>query len=634
MSQWIAYIHSGVTTMANKYKKVLESESESYPPRYPKIFVIGTRADESTITRQFCQGAQSFITMIIIDGSLSGNQKVKELEKEAKESVKGLVLPVPLAWEFFRKILHELKENKPYISVEKVAALALLCGIKLENLQSVLNFYHEHGAILYYPAVDHLQNIVILNPKWFLKQFQHLYDLTKNTSPPNMSFKTKGILAENACIALWKKEEFGCFSQGIITLMTTLHLATPITKDNVPPEMCDVNCKLYFVLSVLDRRSSGIPSRGSGVCYAARLHLTFTSIYVPPGCYVRLVSKLLEDERLKVDFYAEIYRDQISFVYGIDRITIFTTPTSICVDLIREKSCSENHCNQNFPITCQNILSLLNNAVKEILKQSFGNIQTHPAFPCECQPEPHFVHITTETEYSSSVRCQKYKLYTYNKEEQFWLKMKTPAFNESCLSEFELRQLIQNVSHQDFVRIAQALEISSNLDASCKYRLIKHWCDTMGPSARAHLLFHLRHLDLELEAINIEHGINYGKPISQVYQDTPELKDLMNLIAAVKPAKWRLVGIQLGLEIGILDGIAAQLSRQYGLQECFREVLIEWKNRMPSPYTWMTIIDVLETPSVGEMALAEEIKEWLNASPFHKFKLYLHRQINWYLGFN
>ena len=610
MAQWIAYINSGVTEKAKKYIEALEGKDavSQSPPSYPKIFVIGSQADEDKIKSHFQQSAVQYITMKVIDGgSLSENPKVKELGKETKESVKGLVLQVPLAWEFFRKILNSLQHGgKHFISVEKVAALALLCGIAIKHLQSVLNFYHEHGAILYYPAIPHLKTLVILNPKWFLKQFQCLYDLTTKDTMLSDCFKTKGILADNLISGVWKQKEF---SQGIIELMTTLHLATKIPNSQVPHEICDLQCSLYFVPSVLNRRSSSTPSRVSGVFNAARLHLAFKSGYVPPGCYVRLVSKLLEDnDRLQLDFYTEMYQDQLSFVYGnLDRITIFTTQTSICVDLIREKPCSENRKKENFPTTCHDILSLLDSAGKRVLKESFAPIEIYPAFLCECQQNHHYVEIATTTTYSTSKRCRQKNIYTFNKDEQLWLEMKFPIFSNGDLSDYELRKLIQEVSNHDFLKMTKALEISGNPDKG-KFMLLKDWCHDMEESARKHLLFHLRQLDLEDVAKTIDHGADYSMAIPKVYDESPETRDLMNQIAAIIPAKWRFVGIQLGLTENILDDIA--VSAPFPL-ECFRKMLLEWKKRKPRPYTWMTIIEALETPSVGEVALAECIKQWL-----------------------
>ena len=81
----------------------------------------------------------------------------------------------------------------------------------------------------------------------------------------------------------------------------------------------------------------------------------------------------------------------------------------------------------------------------------------------------------------------------------------------------------------------------------------------------------------------------------------------MNEIASVIPAKWRDVGIQLGVSPGTLDGIQSQNAGKppiSALQHSFERVFVEWKQLAQCPYTWKTIIDVLTTPAVAENELA------------------------------
>ena len=89
---------------------------------------------------------------------------------------------------------------------------------------------------------------------------------------------------------------------------------------------------------------------------------------------------------------------------------------------------------------------------------------------------------------------------------------------------------------------------------------------------------------------------------------TPKLDNLMNDVAAVIPAKWRLVGVQLKLPNGTLDEIQAQNAGKP--DECklsFEQVLARWRSLGTSPYTWETMINALNSPAVGEVKLAKEL---------------------------
>ena len=88
--------------------------------------------------------------------------------------------------------------------------------------------------------------------------------------------------------------------------------------------------------------------------------------------------------------------------------------------------------------------------------------------------------------------------------------------------------------------------------------------------------------------------------------DGPSDRDLMNKVAAVIPTKWKLVGLQLGLEHPQLEMIEQKQSCSV-LRFC--EVFIEWKNRKTSECSWSTIIDALNSQLVGETALADKLKK-------------------------
>ena len=81
----------------------------------------------------------------------------------------------------------------------------------------------------------------------------------------------------------------------------------------------------------------------------------------------------------------------------------------------------------------------------------------------------------------------------------------------------------------------------------------------------------------------------------------PELRDLMNELAARIPHKWREVGIQLIKEEKLNCFTSPEPLHN------FSSVFTTWKSETSSPYKWSTLIDVLKSPSVDETRLAEEL---------------------------
>ena len=91
-----------------------------------------------------------------------------------------------------------------------------------------------------------------------------------------------------------------------------------------------------------------------------------------------------------------------------------------------------------------------------------------------------------------------------------------------------------------------------------------------------------------------EHSLNLG--------------DLINDVAAIIPAKWRFVGVQLNLPNGTLDEIQAQNAGKP--DQCilsFEQVFAKWRSLGTCPYTWKTLINALRSPAVGEVTLANEL---------------------------
>ena len=75
-------------------------------------------------------------------------------------------------------------------------------------------------------------------------------------------------------------------------------------------------------------------------------------------------------------------------------------------------------------------------------------------------------------------------------------------------------------------------------------------------------------------------------------------------MASAIPQKWELFGVQVGLEQSDLDCIRMQS------QDCrllFNHLFNHWKKRKPSDFTWYKVLEVLNSKSIEEFDLAENI---------------------------
>ena len=78
-------------------------------------------------------------------------------------------------------------------------------------------------------------------------------------------------------------------------------------------------------------------------------------------------------------------------------------------------------------------------------------------------------------------------------------------------------------------------------------------------------------------------------------------------VACKIPTKWLQVGILLKIKSSTLNTFPAQTSDPVHL---FIMVFDQWEKEQKVPFTWETIITVLD--KLGEKKTATEIQEWLN----------------------
>ena len=84
----------------------------------------------------------------------------------------------------------------------------------------------------------------------------------------------------------------------------------------------------------------------------------------------------------------------------------------------------------------------------------------------------------------------------------------------------------------------------------------------------------------------------------------------MNHVADKTKVKWYQVGIQLKIDVITLNGYETQ-SSVCDPMRCYANVFVEWKRADKLPYTWATIIKVLESDAVSENDTASNVRKWL-----------------------
>uniref|UniRef100_A0A1X7ST06 COR domain-containing protein n=1 Tax=Amphimedon queenslandica TaxID=400682 RepID=A0A1X7ST06_AMPQE len=250
MVKWISTIHSYLV----KHNK--EDASS------PSLYCIGTRGDKLKRKRKREQVKKQIQSLyeekefsdliedvLIIDNTTSGrgekeDPSITELREAVDSFINNLAVKTPVNWVLFRKVLRELKQN--IISVSDAIAIGVACHIRADDVPEVLKFYHELGAVLYYPQLEGLNKKVILNPKWFVDTIGKVFPLEKGWRGTNRWYllQNKGILVQPLYQEVWQSSSID--PEEIIELLVHFRLAAQVQTD-----LYDGRFKQYFLPAVL-----------------------------------------------------------------------------------------------------------------------------------------------------------------------------------------------------------------------------------------------------------------------------------------------------------------------------------------------------------------------------------------------
>ena len=92
-----------------------------------------------------------------------------------------------------------------------------------------------------------------------------------------------------------------------------------------------------------------------------------------------------------------------------------------------------------------------------------------------------------------------------------------------------------------------------------------------------------------------------------MYSQAPSTADLMVHVARKIPTKWYDVGTLLHIETKTLEAFEKENTDQVRL---FMKVFDQCKREQKVPFTWQTMISILE--KLDENETATDLKKWLN----------------------
>ena len=455
MMQWMQLIHASLVT---KYKDglcrsiVAQNEMDQQPPKmeasgsqhkpttllppYPKVMMVGSRGDKVQSKEQVLKSLQSackdasfgdlIMDALIVDNNKAGKGRqedpgYKDIRKQVHKFATSLIIPTPLAWVAFRKVIQKAVSDSPIISYSQVVAIAESCGIPEIVVPSVLQFYHQLGVFLHYDKIQSLSNTIIAEPRWLIQQLRKLlmpdWD---NTRPRHMArfwkwLEERGVLLEQLYQEIWRDCGLEGGAQALADLLEHFDLAHIIS--NCPREMQYYKGNKYFVPCMLkarphdgpDREAEQITGQPKGaIRQATTLHITFDTGYVPPGFFVRLAARMTK--YCTPILNRDVYRNSITFLYNeIDRVTIAESSSLLSVEVDIFRVSTRTHSMNRFAEVCLSLRSELVTMGDNVLCW-FPSIELDFSFECNCSSRAteHFVYLDTAMHRESRLRCNKF----------------------------------------------------------------------------------------------------------------------------------------------------------------------------------------------------------------------------------
>ena len=487
LKKWMASIHARFGSNARQQRTV---------PDYPRIILVGTHADQLASDRRMrkqmaaailnrlftsirgMEYADMVLCGIVVDNTTAGkgsraDSDFEVLRRKVYSFVQDkLTEDMPVSWVHFRKVMQlHTRKQKPVISLDEVYSIAAECHVPHDEVPSALLFYHELGVFFFYPNIEGLKSVVILEPQWLVDRFGELFASWKGKAEYSDMWNTLthyGILVEPLYEAvLGNVREYNLTPAALIEMLEHFLLAAPIVttklhgksdqvKEYFVPHMLRFHLAMKsshskgrkvkaFFSSLISPQQSRAQNDKIPLKKAAPVHLTFLSGYVPPGYYVRLATSLASKEGVLVHFYSGIYRDQITMDIGVDRLII--TEHSETVELQFSRQLDNNEL--PFKVSCRKLLNLLHVCFSEVHKWLPGAIE-QLAFSClECasaaQPDvpsrAKFCHFTFNQSASRHLQCQVGHLSLPTHSHKCWLFCNT------------INQLEQNIFEVNFIII-------------------------------------------------------------------------------------------------------------------------------------------------------------------------------------
>ena len=227
---------------------------------------------------------------------------------ESMSDVKKASEDIPISWLLFQL---EVRHNeKYYISYQRCTEIAEDCYIKKEDVNIILEYFHELGILLYYKNIPSLQHVVFCDPQWLFDKLTKLIEL-KYDPPREIKDKIfKGVFDKSVLSRVYQSD-FG--SSDILNYEQLLQLFVYLNIMVALPG----ETNQYFMPALLNPAPVDVDVSLQR-CYGEKvfdtLIMKFENRYFPRGVFCCLVSECIKNAvGWSIQYNKAVYKDLIIF---------------------------------------------------------------------------------------------------------------------------------------------------------------------------------------------------------------------------------------------------------------------------------------------------------------------------------
>ncbi|XP_033118018.1 uncharacterized protein LOC117117730 [Anneissia japonica] len=547
-----------------------------------KRALAGTPYESHVFPRYFC-----------VENSSPNDENIAELKKELEKLMKKMNKTIPLSWVHFQSEIQKLSEEKVICPLEEVKSIAANCGILDDKAQlALLDYLYDLGEIVFIRTIEALQNVVVVNPLSLVGYSKAVFtvvipELQLAIMKQSWRRLDKGILEERLLRFLWKDiKDLDRNFDILVKFMERFGLLCERKSSKDCSERV-----FYTPLRLKPIAEQQRLTEDYGIRAISIFH-DFCG-YLPEELFPQTVTRFIEKFQVEAGGepelaheYADLYLDDNHHV--IFSVVTFKRRRMFKTTIVRRMILNETiSLIEPGPESCKKVLRFLETAFELHNVNDRRGIHVKLCILCPCSQKTEHMQILRDFKQDllpcgrDSVRITRYqRLFgDGNKSEKVCLDDKTLlSICDELKSDWKLVgvQLGLQLSEID------CIEKDNKLEKNAIMAMLVSWRNKQPSNINQ--LITVSSALAQRGYYQLSEQLTGKLNPEEVYSVCLDDKTLLTICNEIK-SDWKLVGVQLGLQLSEIDCIEKDNKLE---KNAIMAMLESWRNKQPSNVNQLT----------------------------------------------